>query len=174
MEYGSGLSLWWRGALFHRDRGAHHPVADESLARGAGERRSGLMGLVGRSADATASQTDHAGIRRSAQCVDDARTASAGHRDDQQDTVRGGWSRGRAPLPQVRHVDSRRHRPWWIRAVSEMRLDAGASLALLLVCLSTPAAAQRRGQPAVTGGRFAAEVAAGAAALPIGFIGGGI
>jgi hypothetical protein len=58
--------------------------------------------------------------------------------------------------------------------VPQVRLDAGASLALLLVCLSTPAAAQRRGQPAVTGGRFAAEVAAGAAALPIGFIGGGI
>jgi len=39
---------------------------------------------------------------------------------------------------------------------------------------SARAEAQRRGQPAVTGGRLLAEVAAGTAAMPVGFIGGGI
>lgn len=42
-----------------------------------------------------------------------------------------------------------------------------------LVFVGANAAAQR-GQPAVTGGRIAAEVAAGAAAMPVGFLGGGL
>src|SRR5262249_54441077 len=85
-------------------------------------------------------------------------------------------SRGRAPLPKVRHVDSRRHRAWWLRSLSQVRVvaRAAAAVALALIAVRTTASAQRRGQPAVTGGRIAAEVAAGTAAMPIGFIGGGI
>jgi len=44
---------------------------------------------------------------------------------------------------------------------------------LLLLSVAARATAQQ-GQPAVTGGRIAAEVAAGAAAMPVGFIGGGL
>lgn len=51
-----------------------------------------------------------------------------------------------------------------------MRLVALASCCFLI---SGTAAAQR-GQPAVTGGRLLAEVGAGTAALPLGFIGGGL
>lgn len=45
--------------------------------------------------------------------------------------------------------------------------------AFSLLGASTVAFAQR-GQPAVTGGRIAAEVASGAAAMPLGFLGGGL
>jgi hypothetical protein len=50
-----------------------------------------------------------------------------------------------------------------------------SSLCAAVLCmLPSVAAGQQRGQPAVTGGRIAAEVAAGTAAMPVGFIGGGI
>ena len=47
---------------------------------------------------------------------------------------------------------------------------------LVIVCCLIPgrSASAQRGQPAVTGGRLLAEVGAGTAVLPIGFIGGGI
>ena len=58
--------------------------------------------------------------------------------------------------------------------MSKVRLVALFAGCCLLLIASTRAEAQRRGQPAVTGGRLLAEVGAGSAALPIGFIGGGL
>lgn len=55
-----------------------------------------------------------------------------------------------------------------------MRLVALFAGACFLLIPGAHAEAQRRGQPAVTGGRLLAEVGAGTAATPIGFIGGGI
>jgi hypothetical protein len=52
-------------------------------------------------------------------------------------------------------------------------LRSAFSAALLAVTFATRAAAQH-GQPAVTGGRIAAEVASGMATMPVAFIGGGI
>jgi hypothetical protein len=49
-----------------------------------------------------------------------------------------------------------------------------ASLAALLLVTASMDALAQHGQPAVTGGRIAAEVVSGVAAMPVGFIGAGL